>query len=65
LVVELDSKQCLRWMSENYKVSDFIIKLITDCKYLVSMFEELTFTHVLREENRCVDFLANVDQTKD
>ncbi|XP_031126917.1 cell differentiation protein rcd1-like [Ipomoea triloba] len=37
-------------MSENYGASDFIITLLSNCKFLASEYDdELAFTHVLRE----------------
>lgn len=64
-VVELDSEDVFKVMSDNYELNDFTITLMSDCKFLASGFEEVIFSHLLKEGNKCDDFLANLGQVKD
>jgi ribonuclease HI len=60
VTVKADSQFMIRQMKGEYKVkAEGIIPLYQKCKKVVELFEEISFIHVPREENKEADRLAN------
>lgn len=60
VVVKADSQLMVRQMTGEYKVkSENIIPLHGEVKALVRKFQAVEFIHVMREENKLADQLAN------
>lgn len=65
VMVEMDSKGVVDIMSDPTSREEGWGTLIKDCLCLASKITSVKFTHVLRECNKCVDFLVNLGQGSD
>ena len=60
LNVKGDSELIIKQMNDEYKVkSTNILQLFKNAKKLTELFDEITFNHVYRNDNRRADELAN------
>jgi ribonuclease HI len=61
IVVHADSELLVRQLSGIYKVRDEILKRIHQCIFLLIQQEQwsVTFVHVMREQNKIADAMAN------
>tara|TARA_B100000902_G_C27313807_1_gene920019 strand:- start:3501 stop:3899 length:399 start_codon:yes stop_codon:yes gene_type:complete len=60
LNVKGDSELIIKQMNDEYKVkSTHILQLFKNAKKLTELFDEITFNHVYRNDNRRADELAN------
>ena len=54
----MDAKFIVHFVSSPSTVNLMFEPLLTDCKNLIKTFPHHTVTHVFREANGCVDYLA-------
>lgn len=62
VVTEMDSEAVINLMREDQDHVDTWGTLLNDCKAIAASLEEVDYSHVLRDGNSCVDWLANYDQ---
>ena len=58
ICIEMDAEFIVHFVSSPSTVNLMLEPLLTDCKNLIKTFPHHTVTHVFREANGCVDYLA-------
>lgn len=62
VVVKIVNESAINIMKRESDYEEDATYLIRDCKHLVEGWNSIHYTHVRREGNKCVDYLANLGQ---
>ena len=65
LLVELDAQTVVNLLHSSRPYNNSFSSLLNDCRYLLRQFQQVRVSHVFREANRCVDYLAKGGCTLD
>jgi len=58
LLVELDAQTMVNLLHSSRPYNNSFSSLLNDCRFLFRQFQQVRISHVFREANRCVDYLA-------
>ena len=64
VVIELDAKVVMDWVSGNTTINIAHSTLISDCRQLMRQIPNLKVKHCYREANQCADRLAKMGTTQ-